>query len=141
MLKESTAFQLCQQVNIPSIDRLSWDDTLAKLQSQAPLLSTAIRSTVTSKGNETTLQRKNVNLKPKLGTASACLLHDRVPRKAAFIPTPFFLVKRDTKDQLARTAICLGTDATLRAVDKIRLDFDAAAKTCKSLIENSKLVS
>ena len=142
MLKESTAFQLCQQVNIPSIDRFSWDDTLDKLQSQAPLLSTAIRSTVTSKGNENTLQRKNVNLKPKLGTAFACLLHARAPRKAAFIPTLFSIqfwrggLKRDTIGQLARTGICLGTDATLRAVDKIRLDFDAAAKTCKSLIEN-----
>ena len=45
-------------------------------------------------------------------------------------------MKRETINQIAHTGICLGNDAILAAVDKIRKEFDSAAKNSKSLIED-----
>lgn len=45
-------------------------------------------------------------------------------------------MKREKLSQNAHTGICLGNDATLAAVDKIRNKFDLAAKNCKCLIED-----
>ena len=45
-------------------------------------------------------------------------------------------MKRETINQIAHTGICFGNDATLAAVDKIRKEFDSAAKNSKSLIED-----
>ena len=125
LLQDDTAFQLCKTVDISSIDRFSWDDTLDKLQTHAPLLSAVLHRVVSSKFRDSTLQKRDI---PKLGTAVACLLHARAPRKAAFIPTVFSIqfwkggLKRETIDQLYRTGICLTTEKTLDILDKIRRD-------------------
>ena len=124
-MQDDTAFQLCKTVDISSIDRFSWDDTLDKLQTHAPLLSAVVHSIVSRQSGDNALRRRNV---PKLGTAVACLLHARAPKKAAFIPTVFSIqfwkggLKRETIDQLYRTGICLTTEKTLDILDKIRHD-------------------
>lgn len=44
-------------------------------------------------------------------------------------------LKRDSIKQFARTGICKGYNATLKSVDKMRLDFDSAAIKCKEQIQ------
>ena len=84
----------------------------------------------------------NVNFKPKVGTALACLLHARASKTCTFLPELFSIqfwrgeFKRETINQIAHTGICLGNDATLSGVDKIRKEFDSAAKNCKSLLQD-----
>ena len=142
MLNVNTAFELCQKVDIPTIGKFSWESTFTKLEENAPLLLTTLKSIVCRKASENTLDRPKGNLKPKVGTAVACLLHARAPKTAIFLPKLFSIqfwrggLKRETINQMAHTGICLGNDATLAAVDKIRVEFDLAAKNCKSLIED-----
>ena len=135
-------FPLCQEAAIPTISEFSWEKTFTVMEQHAPLLFTSLKSAVTSKQEEESLQRKmSVNLKPMLGTILSCLFHAKAPRKASFFPTVMSIqfwrggLKRETIKQLAHTGICLGYNATLKAVDKIRDNFDAAANTIKRLLE------
>ncbi|VDI05718.1 Hypothetical predicted protein [Mytilus galloprovincialis] len=90
---------------------------------------------------EVWLKVKYVNLKPKIGTVAALILHSKAPRKASFLPTLFSIqfwrggLKRKLIKQLAHTGICKGYDTTLAAVDNISSDFDSAAVVCKEKIE------
>lgn len=76
--------------------------------------------------------RASVNLKPRIGTALAILLHTNAPRKSNFIPTlksvQFWRgrLKRETIKQLSHLGICVGHEATLSTIDKIRAHFDSA---------------
>ena len=106
------------------------------------MVFTAMKSAITKKSNENTLVRgKSVNLKPQLGTAIACLLHAKAPKKASFIQSMLSIqlwrggLTRDSIKQFARTGICKGYNATLKYVDQIRLDFDSAAIKCKEQIQ------
>lgn len=102
----------------------------------------AMKSVIAKKANENTLVRgKSVNLKPQLGTAIACLLHDKASKKTSFMQSMFSIqfwrggLKRNSIKQFVRTGICKGYNATLKFVDKIRLDFDSAAIKCKVQIQ------
>ena len=101
-----------------------------------------MKSSITKKSNENTLVRgKSVNLKPQLGTAIACLLHPKAHKKASFMENMFSIqlwrggLKRDSIKQFAPTGICKCCTATLKSVDKIRLDYDSAATKCKEQIQ------
>lgn len=148
LLKPNTTLPLCSKVDIPSIEEFSWDQTLEYAQKNAPLFHGVLKSAVTTKANETTLMKgKTVNLKPKLGTAMACLLNAKAPKKAAFIPTLLSIqfwrgrLNRESIHQLSKMGICVGYATTLSAVDKIRKDFDTTAKICKSNIETQLMAN
>ncbi|CAC5388947.1 unnamed protein product [Mytilus coruscus] len=136
------SFPLFQKVNIPNLETFSWDEALTKLQHSCPLLYNALKGAMTSKQCENSLVKgKYVNLKPKIGTVAALILHAKDPRKASFLPTLFSIqfwrggLKRELIKQLAHTGICKGYDTTLVAVDNISSDFDSAAVVCKEKIE------
>lgn len=108
----------------------------------SPMVFTAMKSVITKQSNENTLVRgKSVSLKPQLGTAIACLLHAKAPKEASFMQSMFSIqlwrggLKRDSIKQFARTGICKGYNATLKSVDKMRLDFDSATIKCKEQIQ------
>ncbi|CAC5425927.1 unnamed protein product [Mytilus coruscus] len=136
------SFPLFQKVNIPNLETFSWDEALTKLQDSCPLLYNALKGAMTSKQCENSLVKgKYVNLKPKIGTVAALILHFKAPRNASFLPTLFSIqfwrggLKRELIKQLAHTGICKGYDTTLVAVDNISSDFDSAAVVCKEKIE------
>ncbi|VDI36421.1 Hypothetical predicted protein [Mytilus galloprovincialis] len=103
VLKPKTTFPLCMKADIPSITDFSWTQTLSDFEKSAPLTYNVLRSAITRKSEEATLCKgKTVNLKPKIGTAVAYLLHAKAPIKASFIPTLVSIqfwrgnLKRDT---------------------------------------------
>lgn len=110
LLQPETDISLSKDVDIPAIRDFSWDQTLASLQLNAPLLFNVVTGAVTKKSNENSLQ-SGMNLKPQLGTAVSYLLHARASRKAAFMKTLFSVqlwrgnLKRDTIDQLPKMGI------------------------------------
>ncbi|VDI43070.1 Hypothetical predicted protein [Mytilus galloprovincialis] len=136
------SFPLFQKVNIPNLESFSWDEALTELQYACPLLYNALKGAMTTKQCENSLVKgKYVNLKPKIGTVAALILHSKAPRKASFLPTLFSIqfwrggLKRELIKQLAHTGICKGYDTTFAAVDNISSDFDSAAVVCKEKIE------
>lgn len=135
-------FPLAKNVDIPSIQEFSWENTLNMAEQSAPLLFGMLKGAVTTKANENTLVRGNrVQLKPKIGTALAFLLHAKYPQSFKFLPTLISVqfwrgrLKRETMSQLSRLGICLGPNATLSAIDRIRSDFDAAALRLKEAMK------
>ncbi|MES9880856.1 MAG: hypothetical protein ABW185_08250 [Sedimenticola sp.] len=135
---------LGMETTIPNIGSFSWNDVIAQLKIQSPVLETVLRSAITTPSTEETLKRaKSINLKPHLGIAAATLLHARAPRKVNFLQTLLSIqfwrggLKRETIKQLAHTGICMSYAHTLNAVDKIREGFDKAATASKEGVEQS----
>ena len=139
---KSPALSLCQEVNVPNIRKFSWEQSLSSFQNDAPLTFGVMQNVVMKKKNDNTLIRGKVNLKPRIGMALSGLLHARSPRKASFIQTLLSIqfwrggLKRELLQQLSNIGICVGYMGTLSAIDKIRIDFDSAAVSCKTAIED-----
>ena len=101
----NSAFEVREKVGIPTIGKFSWERTFAKVEQNAPLLFSTLTGIVNRKATDNTLERRNVNLKPKVGTALGCLLHARAPKTCTFLPKLFSIqfwrgeFKRETINQ------------------------------------------
>ncbi|XP_060559101.1 uncharacterized protein LOC132719356 [Ruditapes philippinarum] len=137
-------FSLNKSVDLQSIGDFSWEKTLNAAKKHAPVLYSSLVGSVTNVQNKETLTRgKNVNLKPRLGSALAILLHARAPQKCHILQTIFSIqmwrgrLKRETIKQFSHLGLCAGYERTLKAIDAIRENFDKAAVRLKENIEKS----